>query len=252
MNDRHLLWILEDDESTCRAYDSILGLRYELQFFSEISALRTELANSTQAPDLLIAELRLPDETFVHYLGESELAMTNIAYLIVSASDDIDSFRFCYAKGAIDYIKKPFTVNELLAKVERALKREPIQGEKTPLKENALAIESLSLRVDPATLTARRLQLRSLPLTSKEYQIMVLFCQGGGRSLSKQELLVNIWNDAKVSPKTLDVHIVNLRKKIENLGLGIRHIPPFHYSLFDAKQTLDAMAHEPVIKLKKV
>ena len=238
MTDRRLLWILEDDESTCRVYDSILGLRYDLLVFSEISALRSELARTTRAPDLLIADLRLPDESFVHYLSESELAMTNIAYLIVSSSDDIDSFRFCYAKGAVDYIKKPFSVNEMLAKVERALKRELPPTEGAPLKENSLAIEALGLVVDPATLIARRGPLRSLPLTSKEYQIMVLFCQGAGRSLSKQELLTNIWNEAKVSPKTLDVHIVNLRKKIEGLGLGVRHIPPFHYCLFDIKQAL--------------
>jgi DNA-binding response OmpR family regulator len=87
------------------------------------------------------------------------------------------------------------------------------------------------LSIDPSSFTVTRKHLRSAPLTSKEFQIVVLLQKATDHRLSRSDLVHGIWGQQKVSNNSLDVHLFNVRKKLSPLGLEIVFRPPNFYAL---------------------
>lgn len=128
--------------------------------------------------------------------------------------------RLCFSKGASDYLTKPFAKSELIIKVERLF----AQSEQSSKPYQGLLIDPVSLTVSCGTMT-------SVPLTTKELQIVTVIHQSQNYTVSRDDLVNRIWGKFKVSNNTLDVHIYNLRKKLTPLGLGINFTPPNLYFL---------------------
>lgn len=208
------VWILEDDEGCRFVYDQILRIRYKVRFFGALSELEKAFCDKSTtdepSPDLLIADLRLPDGCFLDLLNGSNpdfKGFLTIPFLIVSSIDDIDALRFCFDEGAVDYLIKPFKKNELIVKTSRALTR---AVQVSPLEAPEFA-----------------------DLTQKEQQILALFFKAKDRTLSREEILSKIWQNIKVDSKTVDVHLFNLRKKLAQKGYDIRSIGAQKWTLFD-------------------
>lgn len=97
------------------------------------------------------------------------------------------------------------------------------------------------VHIDPTNLSVSRSHVGAVVLTAKEFQIFALLDQSERHSISREVLLAKIWRAIKVSPKTLDVHIFNLRRKIAPLGLEIFFRSPNQYQLnVKAEETLRA------------
>lgn len=222
MDARKSIWILEDDGGSRFVYQEILGSRYHLSFFESISALRSGLSvRKSEAFDLLIADLKLPDQTFLEFLDSSGIDKKRISpFLVVSSHDDIELLRDCFSKGAVDYLTKPYGRAELLYKVEKVLSR----------RDRSSEIEE-ELAVDSTSLTVRRGGAQSEPLTSKEFQIISALCQAPQRAMSREDLIFAVWGGVTVTPKAFDVHLFNLRKKVKSLGVEIVYCSPNQYGL---------------------
>jgi two-component system OmpR family response regulator len=109
--------------------------------------------------------------------------------------------------GADDYLKKPFGMQEFMARVETIIRRL-----KTP---NApLHLDYGELKID---LAQRRVQFRGeyIELTPQEFSLLYVLAQAEGSPLSRSELLRRAWPDAIDNPRTIDTHVLSLRKKIE-------------------------------------
>lgn len=117
------LWVLEDDRGVQLMYKMALGLRYNLSFFDSVASLNDALESSHPRPMLLIADLHLPDQEFIQYLEtpRTQINWRHVPFLVVSGVDDLEALRQCYAFGALDFINKPFTTNEIIVKVDRCL-----------------------------------------------------------------------------------------------------------------------------------
>ncbi len=221
------IWVLEDDPGSRFVYAEVLSLRYNLTQFPTIkdfsSALR-QARRSETLPDLVVADLRLPDESFLTFMDgvEGRELMTEIPFIVVSSVDDIDALRFCFNHGAVDYITKPFGRSELVVKVERFF-------------SNSGGINDVV--VDLTTLSVVFSKVRSESLTSKEFQIMSLLQQNGSRGLSRSDIIGAVWGQVKVSSKAFDVHLFNLRRKLAPLGIEIRFSEIGGYFLFCPKAT---------------
>jgi DNA-binding response OmpR family regulator len=214
------IWVLEDDAGCQFVYEEILSLRYKLRVFSDVSSFRNALRDcGRNCPSLVIADIRLPDESFISFLSSDESLelFKDWPFLVVSSVDDIDALRLCYEKGAIDYITKPFGKAELVVKVERILAcRDP----ESPTYDCTTDIE-----LDPVYLTiGRRNHQERLGLTNKEMQIVSMIMHSPDRKVSRTELTDKIWGDAALNSKTLDVHMFNLRRKLKPLGIVIKHV----------------------------
>lgn len=169
-------------------------------------------------PALILLDLMLPklDGVEVCRILRQEM---NIPILMLTARDSEADRVKGLEIGADDYITKPFSMRELMARVKAHLRRgrliradatakqgEPLQG----------ILQFGSLALDLARREAR-LDGNPLHFTPKEYELMVFLAQHPGQTLSRPLLLSRLWTlDFSSSTRTVDVHIRGLRKKIEN------------------------------------
>lgn len=216
-----LIWIVEDDSSCRFIYEEILGYRYQLKLIGSLAELDQLIALKTR-PDLMLADLRLPDGSFVKLLGDKEKSQAiQCPFIVVSSIDDLDILKFCFEEGAGDYLTKPFGKAELLFKVEKSLEK---SGQAT-IKQIPL------LTIDPIEHTVRNQDGQQVQLTTKEFKIVALLWEDPGKSVHRKQLMKSLWKDVSVTSKTLDVHIFNLRCKLSQIGINIEFCPPQSFCL---------------------
>ncbi len=216
---RALIWILEDSQSSQFVYEETLGSRYRLHFFSSLGDFRQAMAETAQKPRLLLADLRLQDENFLDFLGTDEAhTLIRFPFMVVSSLDDLDVLRTCFQEGALDYLTKPFTRNELIVKIERILEKRS------------------EISLDPGTFRLRRKDGSLLPqLTPKELQIFTLLQAAKGAPVTRQSLTAEIWGTVQVTSKSLDVHLFHLRRKIAEAGFEIVFEPQKGFILLEVQ-----------------
>ncbi|MBY0371431.1 response regulator transcription factor [bacterium] len=211
------IWIIEDDPGVRFVYEEVLALRYSLTFLQSVEEFCSALETRPR-PDLLLADLRLPGESFLQFLKgpHSAARIAGIPFVVLSSVDDLDTLRSCFELGARDFLTKPIGKGELIVKLERLL-----AGEAAP--EPLFQLDSIALNVIAHGKKNR--------LTAKEFQILSIFHASPGYQVSRDEILKRVWNDVAVDSKTLDVHLSSLRKKISELGLEIAFLPSGSYRL---------------------
>jgi DNA-binding response OmpR family regulator len=209
------IWIVEDDQDLLRLYKEMFDYRYKTKYLSSLKEFKKEygelLSGEAEIPSLVIADLNFCDGNFVNHLsnkisGAKDILDISLQYFIVSALDDIDVIRHCLDRGVIDYLVKPIRRNELLVKIENALSN--------------LAKPSNFIDGPHKTLTLDGIKIPNL--TSKQMQVLSLFLQSPGRVVFRREILKKVWGETTVHPKTVDVHLYNLRRKLGSHGFFIR------------------------------
>lgn len=223
MTEKKLIWVLEDDAGCQFVLREIFELRYSLRMFSDLTSFRDALFEKDGVkPDLVIADIRLPGQSFLSFLsGDDAKVFRLIPLLVVSSVDDIDALRTCFENGAVDFITKPFTKNELIVKVERIWNQNDRLGQRAR-REFVLDLPALKVI---------RGERHSDPLTTKEFQIITILSEAPSGTLSRDEIVSKVWGQVKVTSKAFDVHLYHLRKKLGAVGLEIRFSPPNRYSL---------------------
>ncbi len=176
----------------------------------------TALLLAAQAgPDLVILDWMLPGLdglTVMRRLRER----STVPVLMLTARDDEADRVLGLEVGADDYLTKPFSLRELLARVRAILRR--IELLTRPADEAAAPIALDRLTLDPL---ARRVTVdgEAVELTVKEYELLLLLARHPGRSFSRAYLLDHIWGaDYEGGDRTVDTHIVRLRRKLGEVG----------------------------------
>lgn len=178
-------------------------------------------AATSQAPDIVLLDLGLPDMDGVEVV-KSIRSWSQMPIIVVSArTEDADKIRALDA-GADDYLTKPFSVGELLARIRTTLRRLSHQAAEGPVP--APAFDNGGLHVDFATGTAS-LAGRELHLTPMEYKLLCLLARNVGKVLTHQFILREVWDTTSKSDlASLRVIMGTLRKKIEEDPAHPRYI----------------------------
>ncbi|HIZ86608.1 MAG TPA: response regulator transcription factor [Candidatus Coprenecus pullistercoris] len=218
--------IVDDEESICEI----------LQFNLEVEGYEVEVAYSAEealGKDIKSFSLILLDIMMGGMSGFKMAQMlkkdpdtASIPIIFCTAKDTEDNKIAGLTLGADDYISKPFSVREVVARVKSVLRRcdrQPRPG--VQMQESSSRTE---MDGDSITYNGLRLDLlkhkcyidgQEVQLTKKEMEIMVLFLRNSGRVLSREEILHNVWSDeVVVLDRTIDVNITRLRKKIGEYG----------------------------------
>lgn len=195
---------------------------YKVKSFADGRSFLEELG--TKKPDLVCLDLMLPDYDGVelckkirHSPGISDLPIL----MLTARTTEFDTVIGLEA-GADDYLGKPFSVNEFLARVRALLRR---TGRQEPGREEAVILQVEGLEMDPEKRTVVK-EGKSMSLTYKEFELLKLLLSNRGRAFSREELLSKIWGyDYFGDTRTVDVHIHSLRKLIgEDLIETVRGI----------------------------
>lgn len=218
--------IVDDEESICEI----------LQFNLEIEGYEADVAYSAEQAlkmDLKSYSLILLDIMMGGMSGFKMAQMlkkdpetASIPIIFCTAKDTEDNKIAGLTLGADDYISKPFSVREVVARVKSVLRRCTQQPQVQVQPQQTQSRTEMD--GDSITYNGLRLDLlkhkcyidgQEVQLTKKEMEIMVLFLRNSGRVLSREEILHNVWSDeVVVLDRTIDVNITRLRKKIGEYG----------------------------------
>lgn len=159
-------------------------------------------------PILVIIDSDLPDGDGLelsHWLYQQQKSLI----LLLSARNSEKDIVRGLKTGADDYLTKPFGMQEFLARVEALIRRIRLSA------SSPLSLDCKELNID---LAQRRVQVQGefIELTPQEFSLLYVLAQAEGNPLSRSELLQRAWPDAIDNPRTVDTHVLSLRKKIES------------------------------------
>ena len=199
--------VVEDEESFSDALSFML--RKEGFTVSVASTGPDALAQFDRSPaDLVLLDLMLPGMSGTD-LCRAIRATSRVPIIMVTAKDSELDKVLGLELGADDYVTKPFSSRELVARIRAVLRRNTDELDDTPI------VEAGPVRIDPERHEVRVSgELVSLPL--KEFDLLAYLVRNAGRVLTRGQLIDRIWGSDYVGDtKTLDVHVKRLRSKIE-------------------------------------
>lgn len=214
-----MVFILEDDQSIAElvAY-ALKNQNIPSCIFENAQSLYDAL--KSEIPQVLVCDIMLPNESglsVIQKLRQSRRTQ-NLPIIVLSALgteyDKVNGLDL----GADDYLTKPFSALELIARV-KALMRRNVQNQ-----SNTLRYQGLSLELDSRTTIVDE---NIIDLTPKEFELLTLLFNNRNRAFSKDELLENIWGYSHT--RTLDIHISSLRRKLGRYGGCIKTIRSVGY-----------------------
>lgn len=200
--------IVEDDAQISEII--VVGLRREgFRCTQAYSGSEAMLHLAQTGYELIVLDLMLPGlsgEALISCLrGELH---SSVPVIVLSARDQLDHKLELFARGADDYVTKPFELAELVARIHAQLKRAQPAAEAEPYRHKQLLLDS---RTYQATVKGQSLQL-----TRQEYRILELLLKHPSRVFTKQDLYTLAWDEPYMGEdKTITVHISNIRNKIK-------------------------------------
>jgi len=180
---------------------------FETEAASTLARATAALSNGTF--DFIILDLMLPDGNGLDWLREFR-GQSNLPVIILSSHDESVDQIVGLEVGADDYVSKPFSPREVVARVRAVLRR--IEPRTTPVEEAQLRLEA-----DRRKAWAGDVELG---LSRTEFDLLNVFIRAPGRVYERGHLLSRVWGpDVAVTERTVDVHIKALRKKLVAAGL---------------------------------
>ncbi len=182
---------------------------------------------TTEEYDCLILDLMLPGIDGINICKKLRQDSIHTPILVLTAKSQTEDKILGLNSGADDYLTKPFSFEELLARV-RALIRRPSGSQNPVLKTGDLELDTISYLVERGG--------REISLSGKEYSLLEYLMRHSGKIISKEQIISHVWNyDDDVLPNTVEVYIRKLRQKIEtpfkNKKLLLKTIRGFGYKI---------------------
>ena len=172
----------------------------------------------TEKPDLIILDIILPDMNgfqICKKIRETE-EFNDIPIIILSGQDKEADKVFGLDLGADDYMVKPYSIEELGARVNAALRRRTLHGEEKIVRLSGDVVVDLSQY--QVTVSGKQ-----AGLTTTEFNILQLLALHKGQVMSRESILYHLWGDEKtVTERTIDVHVKHLREKLGDPGACIQ------------------------------
>lgn len=202
--------------------DDEVDIREILQFNLENEGYKIDLADSAEealkklSPDhkLILLDVMMGGISGFKMADQLRKSGNYTPIIFLTAKDTENDMLTGFSIGGDDYISKPFSIKEVIARVKTVLKRtsSPVQLSQSQV----LVIGNLSIDMDMKTVTVNG---KSIDLTKTEFNILTLLVKNTGKVFSRSDILAKAWEgDGIVLERTVDVHIARLRKKIGIYG----------------------------------
>jgi DNA-binding response OmpR family regulator len=175
----------------------------------------------SESPDLIVLDLMLPGMDGYRVLRTLREDGLDTPVLILSARGEETDKVLGFQLGADDYVAKPFGLLELLARIDALLRRAANARVKSKLSG---PVSFGTVHVDPGTHAVHR-NGEAVTLRPKEYDLLIALLQRRGQVASRGELLEEVWGySGEVYSRTVDTHVAELRRKLEDNAADPQHI----------------------------
>jgi len=206
--------------------DDEADIREILQFNLESEGYKVDTANSAEnaleilqpAHKLILLDVMMGGMSGFKMAGLLRKQENDIPIIFLTAKDTENDMLTGFSAGGDDYISKPFSIKEVIARIKSVLKRTSRTEESKQTESKILAVNDLAIDLELKTLSVSG---KSVKLTKTEFNILALLLRNQGRIFSREDILNKVWKDESgtvVLERTVDVHIVRLRKKLGTYG----------------------------------
>src|ERR1700687_906262 len=211
-----------------------------LQRLFEADGLAVEIAGDgiiglesfrRQTPSVVVLDLKLPRMPGKEVCRAFKAHAALVPVVVLSANNEVEDKVLMLELGADDYVTKPFSPKELLARVRRAMRRtdftpsDSFAAKKTSDRE---ILRLGNLAVDFRSMTAAR-GTEAIAFTAQEFKLLKFFAASPGRVITREELLNSVWGyEHYPTTRTVDNHILRLRQKIERDPANPEHFITMH------------------------
>jgi len=201
--------IVEDEAELASLIDYNLNRQgYQSQIFAGIRGTLKSLEQ--WKPDLIVLDVMLPETDgfeLCRLIRQSQVLGRIPVVFLTARSDEVDRV-LGLEIGGDDYMTKPFSPRELVARIKAHLRREDMDNDPVLLQIGPFRLDRTGRKVFAAD--------RPLTLTSTEFNLLEFFLTHPGRAYSRDQLLEAVWGEQRfVTPRTVDVHVRRLREQIE-------------------------------------
>jgi DNA-binding response OmpR family regulator len=220
---KHLLVVEDDAHIRMGLCDALRGEGYEVSECSD--GLQATPLLRQRRPDLVVLDIMLPGKSGYDLCREIRAARNRIPILMLSAKgQEIDKV-VGLELGADDYVTKPFSLRELLARIHALLRRADPGGAAAHIPDE-IAFGEVS--VDVKALRGKR-SGEPFEMTPRELKVLALLFRERGNAVSRESILNEVWGiEYYGTTRTLDQLIVKLRQKIEAVPSEPRHLLTVH------------------------
>jgi two-component system alkaline phosphatase synthesis response regulator PhoP len=219
---KHVL-IVDDEEDLCEI------LQYNLSNEGYVTEIAHSAEEALKKPleniDLILLDVMMGQMSGFKFADKIRKELNiDVPIIFLTAKDTENDILTGFSLGADDYISKPFSVNELTARIKAVLKRSYIDkvAAKAILQFNGIDLDTVRKRL---IINDERVEL-----TKKEYEILKVLLENQGKVFSREDLLMRIWGqDVIVTERTVDVNITRLRTKLGEYGTCLRNKTGYGY-----------------------
>jgi len=190
---------------------------YEVRAVGDGSAALQEVEKFE--PDLIVLDIMLPGMSGLEVCRKVRATSTTPVIMLTARGEEIDRV-LGLEVGADDYLAKPFSFRELLARIRSILRRVELDRQTTQFQASTVG----NLTLDPVSRRVFKNETE-VQLSAREFDLLSSLMKNAGRALSREELLAEVWGGDWIGdPRTLDVHVRWLRLKVEEDPASPRYI----------------------------
>ena len=216
--------IVDDDRNICE----ILAFNLKNEGF-EVECVHSAEDALKKSPDtfsLILLDVMMGGMSGYKMAEKLRLEKIQTPIIFLTAKDTENDMLTGFSVGGDDYISKPFSIKEVVARVKAILKRINLPRESGP-KEKALVFSNIVIDLDVKELLIAG---EKIMLTKTEFELLVLLAENPNRIFSREDVINHLWTETPfITERTVDVHITRLRKKMKNYASVITNRSGFGY-----------------------
>ena len=202
--------IIEDDKILREELEILLNdSGYQAEILSDFTDAAAQVRQIR--PDLVLLDIILPGANGQYILRQIREKSDVPVIMLTSKDGEVEEI-MSRSSGADDYVTKPFTPMELMARVNSQLRRYRKFMERLAPRENIHVIGGLEINEDTVEVSVDGEPVRLTPI---EYKILLLLAKNPGRVFSSEEIYERVWQEKAINTDTIMVHVRNIREKIE-------------------------------------